>query len=217
MYRIFLEKSKQFFYTGLLFLLPLALSIGILRFLLDLLSRWLSPIARYVPQPMKAVPHPEIFLALAIIFLCGYIIQTFVLGSLIEWGQALIIKRIPLVKQIYFAIKRVLLSVNKRNNAAQASQQVAWVRLPYRGIYCLGFMTDTLPKSLSPDPAKTFYSFFIPTTPNPVSGYYVAVAQEDCVFIGISREEAVSMIISGGMVNPEAEKNATSLNTPEKL
>ena len=64
-------------------------------------------------------------------------------------------------------------------------------------------MTGKLEKELSPEKDKNYFSFFVPHTPNPISGYYIVAEENDCIFTSITRQEAISMVVSGGIIKPE--------------
>ena len=90
-------------------------------------------------------------------------------------------------------------------------KQVVLVEFPRLGIYSLGLLTSELRQDLAPDKDKKFFNIFIPTTPNPTSGYFVILPQDQVTIIDITRQEAMAMIISGGIIQPERFSKETKL------
>jgi uncharacterized membrane protein len=193
---------KEWFFTGFFMLIPLMGSFVIIRGIVNLLSRWFYPIHNFIPLKLHILPYSEIIIVILLIIIIGYIIQKFLLHRIISVVENNIIQKIPLVNSLYFGIKQVLKIINHKDKNNE-EQLVAWVRLPYKNIYCLGLMTGILPQELSPDKDKKYLCFFVPHTPNPITGYYITAAEEDCVFTSMTRQEAISMIISGGIIKPE--------------
>ena len=141
-------------------------------------------------------------MAIIIVILVGYFFEKLSLNRFLELFEKYVISNIPFIRTVYSGVQKVTKMISKKSEVSEA-QMVAWVRLPYKNIYCLGLMTGQLPENIVPEPGKLFYCFFIPTTPNPVTGYYVVAAESDCVFTNISRQEAISMIMSGGIIKPD--------------
>ncbi len=193
---------KQWFFSGLFIIIPIIITINIFKFIINIISQWLMPLHFIIPLKLTVIPYIEIFIACIIITLIGYIATKFILNKLIEYIEEYLIRYIPFANTIYFGIKKIAKILQKKNSIDD-SELVAWVRLPFKNIYCLGLMTGKVDPSISPDKNKIFYSFFVPTTPNPVTGYYVIAAESDCIFTNITRQEAISMIISGGIIKPE--------------
>ncbi len=200
------EAISGWFATGIFTLLPLLLTFVIVRFVIQVLTGWLLPLSVFVPHCLTHIPHIEIFTAFFLIIVAGYIIQTFFLDRIISFFENIFLKKIPFVRQIYFGIKQIVHIFN-RKKSQNNDQQVAWVRLPYKGIYCLGFMTGILDKEFSPTQDQLYYCFFVPHTPNPITGYYVIVSEHECVFTTITRQQAMSMIMSGGIILPEKNEH----------
>jgi uncharacterized membrane protein len=82
-------------------------------------------------------------------------------------------------------------------------KQVVLVEFPRRGIYSIGFVTSKLPAHMNVEHESSYYGVYIPTTPNPATGFFVLVAQEECTVIDLTRQEAMALIMSGGIVQPE--------------
>ena len=117
------------------------------------------------------------------------------------------IGKIPLVRPIYAGIKQLVDAFNPHDK--ESIKHVVLIEFPRKGMYTIGFMTSEISPSLSPDPQTVYYNVFVPATPNPTSGFYFMVAKEQVIIINLSRQEAMALIMSGGIIQPERfnEKN----------
>lgn len=203
--KIFFNNIKNYFLQGFIILIPFFFTISILKTIINIISKWLSPL-NYLHIPIISnifnFPYGEIFLACFIVIFLGYILKKFNLYNIIIQFEEKIIKNITFIKSIYFGTKEIIGLLNKKKNNIE-NDVVAWVHLPLKNVYCLGLMTGKLDSDLSPDLSKNYYSFFIPHTPNPISGYYIIVSEGDFIFTNFTRHEAMSMIISSGIIRPE--------------
>ena len=105
------------------------------------------------------------------------------------------------MRPIYGGIKQLVQAFNPHDNVS--FKHVVLVEFPRKGIYSMGFMTSEMPAELTPDQATTYYNIFVPTTPNPTSGFFLVAAKENVHIVNISRQEAMALIISGGTIQPE--------------
>jgi len=198
--RYIARTMKSLFINGLLTILPLALTIALFTFTFRLLKSWLEPVHNNMPAYLQQIPHSEIILPLIAIFLVGFALKVFLLQSIIDRLESLF-GRIPLVRQVYFGIKQLVYAFHPRDE--ESFQDVTLVEFPRRGVYSIGFITGTTPAEMIDDPHTTMYNVFIPNTPNPTTGYYIIVAEEDCKRIPLTRHEAMTIIISGGIITPD--------------
>lgn len=188
------------FIKGLLTVLPLALTLGILNFSFKFLKSGLRPIYELEPDYLKAIPFSEFLLTFFVVVTIGIFLNIFVLHSLVNALESLISK-IPLIRPIYIGIKQLVHAFNPHDN--QSFKQVVLIEFPRPGIYSIGFMTSDVNPELSPDTTKHYYNIFVPTTPNPTTGFFFMAAKECVTIINISRQEAMALIISGGIIQPE--------------
>ncbi len=189
------------FLTGLFAILPITLTIAIFSLTFQLLLNWLEPLKRIALPPfLQAIPHAEIILAILIIFLVGTIYNVFIVRTIINAFEELLIK-LPLIRPVYSGIKQLVQAFSFQDRISFKS--VVLVEFPRKGIYSIGFLTSELQQDLAPEKGKTFFNVFIPTTPNPTSGYFAILPKEHVTMIDITRQEAMAMIISGGIIQPE--------------
>ena len=183
--------------SGLLVLIPLAVTLFILNLCFASLTSFVRPVMR--PWLGELPEYILTLIALAstvlIIYIVG-LITTHIIGRrLIQWGETLLM-RLPIVKTVYAASKQVVDTFSSSTKAA--FQAVVLVEFPRRDSLAVGFITGTI---LSPE-GKTLYRVFVATTPNPTSGFLVILPEEEVHFTDISVEDGVKMIVSGGMLAP---------------
>ena len=138
-----------------------------------------------------------------IIILFGAIIHYAKLDTTIHRIEKKIIHHIPIINSIYSGIKKItqIIKKEKKPNQLNSQNTVVWIKLPKLNIYSLGLMVGELERKYCPD-EKKYFSIFIPTTPNPMTGYYTIAAEGEFIFNSMTREEAISIIISGGIIRP---------------
>lgn len=188
------------FFNGLFTLLPITLTIVLFNATFKLIKSWLEPIHRMEPQFIKAIPHSEILLTVLLIFFIGTILKFFILRSLVDVIEGLLCK-VPLIRPIYSGIKQLIKALNFQDK--MSFKKVVLVEFPRDGVYSIGFLTNQMPPELAPNGDTRFFNVFIPTTPNPTSGFFVLVPEKSISYSDMTRHEAMALIISGGIIQPE--------------
>jgi uncharacterized membrane protein len=197
----FLHRIWTVFLSGLFTILPLTVTIGLFNFSFKLVLNWLAPVQRFIQNtPIGKIPYAEIFLVALIIFCVGVVMKVFVLRSLVHALEDVIFQ-IPLIRPVYSGIKQLVSAFGTQDKLS--FKHVVVVEFPRTGVYSLGFMTSELPGEIAPHQNEKFYNVFIPTTPNPTTGFLVLLPEKDITIINLTRQEAMAMIISGGIIQPE--------------
>ncbi len=197
---------KSIFLNGLLILLPVILTVAIFGYTFNLFKRWLAPIVRCqavwycIPSWVQKIPHVEFILVLLTIFLIGLIFKLFFARVILSFAEQTFSK-IPLMSQLYFGIKQMVRAFTAQDQLT--FQQVVIMEFPRMGVYSIGFLTGQSAIHLHPQEGKNYFNVFIPTTPNPTSGFLVIAAESDFTVVDLTRQEAMSLIISGGIIRPE--------------
>ena len=189
--------------SGLLVLVPLGITLFVLNLLFASLNAVLLPVLR--PFLKHAPAYLLSAIALLTFFVLVYLIgliTTHVIGRrLLNLAEMLILK-LPLIKTVYAASKQVVdtFSISNRNTF----KAVVMVRFPHERSQALGFITGSIF-----DPANTeLYRVFVPTTPNPTSGFLILLPKEEVFITDISVENGIKMIVSGGVLAPEKYRGA---------
>lgn len=203
---VFKQRLKDFIYLiwslfikGFLTLLPIILTIALLTFTFKKLKSWLHPIYELEPAFLKAIPFSEFLLTFSVILLMGFILNSFILQSLWDTFENLV-GRIPIIRPIYNGIKQLVQALNPDDNSN--FKQVVLIEFPKKGVYTVGFVTSEFATHLSPSQTDTYFTVFVPTTPNPTSGFFLIVNKNDAQNLNMSRQEAMTLIISGGTIQP---------------
>lgn len=201
-YKKVLHGIWSIFLNGLFTLLPLTLTIALFRFSFKLLKGWLQPVERLIERTFLIdIPHSEILIVILFIFLVGLILHFFFLKQLIHGAEELIF-RIPLVRPVYSGIKQLVSAFNVKEETLTI-KRVVLIEFPRNGIYSVGFLTGELPLELSPNKEHKYFNVFIPTTPNPTTGFYIILPEHQLIEVDLTRQEGMSLIISGGIILPE--------------
>ncbi len=199
------KQIRQRLISGLLVVVPLGLTVYILRFLYDLTAGRLAPFTR----PLFGPPFPDYVIpALSVLFLAivtygvGLVASAVAGRTLIGLAEA-VLERIPLVKTIYGASKQVVqtLSFSDEGNDFKS---VVLIDFPRPGMKVFALVTGKiLLKNAHDGTVSACYKLFAPTTPNPTSGYLEFVPEDMVETLDISVEDAIKMLMSGGLVMPE--------------
>ena len=187
-----MKRLASLFLTGLATLLPIVLSIYIVFWVFTIIDNILAPfLAKYFGI---VVPGLGFLLTIIIVLLVG-LISTNLLGKkFVVWGE-IIIYRTPLLGKIYSTVRKITNSIFSSGKGS--FRTVVLVEFPRKGIYSLGFITNENVPFLDEDN----YSIFIPTTPNPTSGWFIIMPKESVKILDMSVDVGIEMVISAGMVN----------------
>jgi len=196
----FIRAVWSLFLSGLLTILPITLTIVIFNISFKLVKGWLAPLQQVHHPLLTAIPHYEIILVILIILAFGAILQIFILRSLIHYVETLIM-RIPLVRPIYGGIKQLVHAFSSQDKVT--FKQVVMIEFPIEGIYSVGFLTGEMAHALAPNQNIKYFNVFVPTTPNPTTGFFVIVPEDKIRVTQLSRQEAMALIISGGIICPD--------------
>ena len=139
-------------------------------------------------------------LIVLLIFVIGVLTQSFLGGKLVQLGE-MIVDRIPVVRSIYTGAKQVVTTIAEADT--KAFRKVVLVEFPRKGIYSLGFITGYTEGEVQELTNAKLVNVFVPTTPNPTSGFLVFVANEDIIELTMTVEDGIKFIISVGIVTPE--------------
>jgi uncharacterized membrane protein len=194
--------------SGMLVLVPVGVTLLVMRWVLQWMAGFLQPpLAGLVRRlDMAYIPPQAINVVVMIVSIAGFLLAVYVTGALAQAvvGRRLIragetvLMRVPLASTIYSAAKQVMEAI--AGPSKSALRTVVLVEFPRRGAWSVGFLTGRLIEDQDHGMAKVF----VPTTPNPTTGFFVIVPQDEVMITDMTVEEAFKMIISGGIVSPEA-------------
>lgn len=193
---------RKWLFAGLLVVLPLAITVWVLQWILGTLDQTLLilPVAWHPDRVFGFhVPGLGVLLAVGILLLVGAITSNFIGRRLVAWGDRLL-NRIPVVRSIYSGVKQVSDTLFSENgNAFRTAVLVQW---PREGVWTIGFVTGTPGGDVPNHLEGEYLSVYVPTTPNPTGGYFVMLPKKECIELRMSVDEALSYVISMGVVVP---------------
>jgi uncharacterized membrane protein len=194
---------KKYFITGLLIWIPLAITIWVLKLVVDVLdqSLLLLPAALHTEKWLGVhIPGLGAILTVLIVFLTGVFATNFFGAQLVElWHE--ILHRIPVVNSIYSSVKQI--SDTLFSSSGQAFRKALLVQWPNEGMWTIAFLTGAPGGGVAEHLPPDCVAVYVPTTPNPTGGYFVIVARKDVVELEMSVDQALKYIISMGVVPPQ--------------
>ena len=202
---------KKYFVTGLLIWIPLVITFVVLAWIITTLDQ----ILLLVPPTLRPdallgfhVPGIGVVVSLVVIVATGLAAANFVGQRMVRFWEGLL-SRIPVVKSIYYSVKQVsdtLLSSN-----GQAFRKALLIQYPRAGMWTIGFQTGVPGGDAAHHLGGDFVSVYVPTTPNPTSGFFLMLPRKDAIELDMSVDEALKYIISMGVVAPPAHRRPPSL------
>ena len=193
---------RKWFVSGLLVIVPVAITIGVLQWIIGLLDQTLLILPEaWRPDRLIGVHIPGfgVLLTLVIVLVAGAAASNFMGKKLVHWGDRLV-SRIPVVRSIYSSVKQVSDTLfSETGNAFRTAVLVQW---PRPDVWTIGFVTGTPGGDVANYLVDDYLSVYVPTTPNPTGGYFVMLRKTDCVELKMSVDEALKYVISMGVVVP---------------
>jgi len=204
-------KIKNYFLTGILVTAPVVITFWIVISLVRLFDRLVTPLIPFYLNPNYYLPRdvPGLGLIILVIFLVviGSLTANF-FGSWLLKKTDLIIQRIPLIKVFYKTIKQILETILKTNS--DAFREAVLVEYPRKGIWVIGFTTGDVEGEVKNKLKTNMINIFIPTTPNPTSGFLLMVPKSEIKKLNVSVDDAIKTIVSAGIIKLEAKQKKNS-------
>ena len=214
---------RKWLFAGLLVLVPLIITLWVLDWVVTTLDSTLQVLPRdWHPDVLFGVHIPGlgVVFALLVLLSIGALASNIIGNRLVSWWHSLL-HRIPVVRSIYSGVKQVSDTLfSEKGNAFRKALLVQW---PHPGMWSIGFLTGSpdggvlhhLQQTPGVGEQDEFVSVFVPTTPNPTGGYFVMVRRADCVELAMSVDQALTYIVSMGVIAPSGARNAApTLHTP---
>jgi len=203
-----MAKFRKWLFSGLLVLVPLMITLWVLEWVISTLDQTLHILpAAWQPDRWLGlhIPGLGVVFALAVVLAIGAMASNFIGNQLVAWWHALL-HRIPVVRSIYSGVKQVSDTLfSEKGNAFRQAVLVQW---PHAGMWTIGFVTGTPGGELLQHLPGEHLSVFVPTTPNPTGGYFVMLKKSDCVVLDMSVDEALTYVISMGVIVPGGPKHS---------
>ena len=205
------SQIRRYFFTGLALIMPVVVTLYVLvalfRFVDNILGRFIN---FYLQETLGFyIPGIGFILFFLIILATGFLAVHFfgrnVFPALERWFS-----RLPFIRQVYPSVKKIFNFLFSQDR--QIFRKVVMIEYPRKGIYSLGFVVNEGLKQLQDKTQEEMVNIFIPSTPSPLTGYFVVVAKREVIFLDLTIEDGLKMVVSGGVVNPESgiDKNEKS-------
>ena len=184
-------RSKLF--AGLATLLPLYLTFIVIKFLFSTLEEMSGPLLKKIGLD---IPGLGIILTVILIYILGLLVTNFLGKKIFDIGER-IVKKVPIVSMVYTTLKQITDTFTK--GSMDAFKGAVYIEYPRKGLWTMAFISG---ESKNKD-GIPFYHLFVPTTPNPTSGFFLMIPQSDTIKTGMSVEQGLKTIISGGLLAPK--------------
>ncbi|MFI5016286.1 MAG: DUF502 domain-containing protein [Hyphomicrobiales bacterium] len=202
-------RLRGYFFAGVLVTAPLAITVYIAWLLISFVDERVFSVIPPVYNPETylpfSVPGIGLILMVLVLTLVGALTAGY-LGKLVLRLSERLLNRMPVVRNIYGTAKQIVETV--MNNKTSAFREVVLVEYPRRDIWTIGFITGRSMDEIAEIGGEPLVNVFVPTTPNPTSGFLLFLPDQDVHRLPMTVEEAVKLVISGGLVTPPARPQA---------
>ena len=197
-----MKRLRNYFISGLLFWIPLALSVLVIKFFLEVINNIVP--ARFLPESLlnldTNIPGSGIALVVLIILITGALVTNILGRKIVELWER-ILNKIPGFRNIYNALKKISSTV--LNTSSESFRKAFLIQYPSKGIWVIAFQSGDYKGEVENIIGEDVINLFVPTTPNPTSGFFVMMPKKDAYELNMSVEEAFKLVISAGVVTPE--------------
>lgn len=207
------RKLRSHFIAGLFLIIPLGLTVMILAWVFNSIDGLLRPLLHEAfADSIPALDSPGVGfgVTLILIYLAGVIASNVLGRRLIRYGEA-VLTRIPIARYLYIGIRQILQSFQRPDTTG--FMQVVLVEFPRKGTRTLGFITN----ETSTDSGRHFLNVFIPTSPNPTSGFLQIIEEDQVIRTKLTVDEALKMIVSAGRMSPHGIGDSLSVEDEESF
>ena len=200
-----MKRLRNYFISGLLFWVPLALTVLVIKFFLELVNNLVPQ--KYLPEAIfhldTTIPGSGIILVLIVILITGVMV-TNILGRKLVALWEKVLNKIPGFRNVYNVLKKV--SDTVFNTSTESFRKAFLIQYPSKGIWVIAFQSGDYKGEAESIIGEEIMNLFVPTTPNPTSGFFVMMAKKDAFELDMSVEEAFKLVISAGVVTPNSVK-----------
>ncbi|MBA84991.1 DUF502 domain-containing protein [Thalassobius sp. S69A] len=212
-----LARLRSSFLTGLVVIAPVGLTIWLVWTLMGWIDSVVLPLVpeRFQPEPYIGINLRGVGIFFGIVFtiIIGWVAKGLLGRSLIRWAESLV-HRLPVVRSIYSGAKQIAETVFAQSE--RSFEKACLIEYPRRGIWAIGFVSTQAKGEVATRGGtdSPLMSIFVPTTPNPTSGFLLFFPKEDVIELDMSVEDAAKLVISAGLVYPNPKNPATPPQTP---
>ena len=202
-----LSRIRNYFLTGLIVTAPIGITIALALWVINWIDGKIVPL---IPQGFNPqllfqdyvgihIPGIGLVVVLVGLTLIGFVAAGLVGRVMVRTGETLL-NRMPVIRSVYGALKQIFETVLR--SSSRSFREVALIEYPRRGIWAIGFITTKTTGEVQNDIMEDVVNVFLPTTPNPTSGFLLFVPRKDLIVLDMNVEEAIKMIVSAGIITP---------------
>jgi uncharacterized membrane protein len=217
----FLQRIRAYFLAGILVTSPIVITLALALWLINFVDSHIVPL---IPEQWNpdtylrellgfkfSIPGIGVAVLFVVITLIGWITASYLGRIFVRIGEN-IVARMPVVRGIYGAVKQIMETIFR--NQSQAFRRAVLVEYPRRGLWTVAFVTGKAEGEVKNLIEDKLINIYVPTTPNPTSGFLLFVPKEDVIYLNMSVEEAFKLVISGGLVAPPDRRPAAEQEVP---
>ena len=198
-------RLRNYLISGLLFWIPLILSVIVIKFFLEFINNLIPQ--KYLPEAIfnidATIPGSGIILVLLVLLITGLLVTNILGRKLVAIWEKLL-NKIPGFRNIYNVLKKV--SDTVLNTSTESFRKAFLIQYPNKGIWVIAFQSGDYSGEAEAIIGEETINLFVPTTPNPTSGFLLFLPKKDLIYMKMKVEDAVKMVISGGIVTPEVKR-----------
>lgn len=207
-------RLRNYFLTGLIIVGPVGITLYIVWWFITLIDGWVKPLIpeQYLPDSILpfSVPGLGLIIAVTALILIGAFTANLFGRTLVNYGERLV-NQMPIVRSVYRAIKQIFETILSQSSAS--FQNVGLIEYPRKGLYAVVFISTATKGEIRTKAGDhdELFSVFLPTTPNPTSGFLLFVPRSDVTVLDMSVEDGAKLVISAGLVVPNYQDKLTQL------
>lgn len=202
-----MAKLRNYFLAGVVVTAPIAITTFIVWKFLEFLDEKITPFIPYSYNPNTYLPFniPGFGLIITVVFfiVVGWFTRNFLGRLMVRWSEY-IVERVPVINKIYVAIKHVMETITSSHS--DAFKEVVMFEYPKKDIWVIGFVTGVSKGEVQEKTSDETINIFVPTTPNPTSGFLLFIPKKDLIYMDMSVEEGIKLVVSGGIITPSEKK-----------
>lgn len=211
-----LQRLRRYLVAGLLIWIPIFVTVWVIRFIVDLMDQTLLLLpAAWQPETLLGfrIPGLGLLLSFLVLLVTGVAVGNLIGRQILGWAEQQM-KRIPVVRSIYSGAKTFAETVF--SGKGLAFSKVLLIQYPRPGIWSIGFLSATGVAEIDARLGDEMWCVFVPTTPNPTSGFIMMVPRRDCLVLEMSVDQAMKMVVTLGVVIPDGSAGKPLPVAPEQ-
>ena len=207
-WKVVVDATRRYFVAGLLAFAPIGITVWAIAWIVRSLDAMLlPPLLKLLFPSVQPAPNLPPFVGVAFVFLVillsGVIVRHLFGHEIVRLWERLL-SRVPVARSLYGGVKQLFQAIISNTSASASFNRVVMIEYPRTGVYALAFTTGTTRGPISETlPHEKLVNCFVPTTPNPTSGFYLVIPEQDLYDVAMSVEDAFKVIMSAGLVSPD--------------